>query len=111
MSIIQRRDVICIPMVATKDRYNAWTKTRGVPVTVEDVTVQDDTDRTRDPDENDILDVKIIRGKGVWPGGVHSIVDIDGEEYDQVGRVKVRAIGYYTKHFQVRVAARGAAVK
>lgn len=111
MSIIPRRSVTVIPMTVARDRYNSWEKTRGVPVVVDDVTVQADTDRTRDPGENDLLDAKTIRGKGVWPGGVHSIVVIDGEEYDQVGKVKVRSIGTFTKHFQVRVAARGAEVK
>lgn len=113
MSIIPRRSVNVFPMIVERDPdYNNWVKRRAPqPTLVDDVTIEDVSDRTRDPEELDLTDVKVIRGKGTWPGGVHSIVEIDGEEYDQIGKVKKRQTGYYTKHFEVRIAARGAEVK
>lgn len=112
MTIIPRTHVDVIPMVALADeRYGGYKKVRGVPVRVDDVTVQDEPVDRRVRDTEGIEDIKVIRGKGEWPGGINSIVVFEGEEYDQIGKARIRKIGYYTKHFQVRIRARGAEVK
>lgn len=117
MSIIPgRKNVRVIPMIKTRDpQYNGWKLTRGVPVEVKDCTVQpfgvDRMSRAESPDEPTVDDQFTVRGRGVWPGGVKSIVEIDGEEYDQVGIAKRHTIGIYTKHFFVRVQLRKAEVK
>lgn len=108
------QSVVVYPMVVTKTKYNTWKKTKGEGIKVEDVTVEPfggGTMGNLETDDAKVNDQFTIRGHGVWPGGVHSIVEFEGEEYDQVGKVKKHGIGQFTRHFQVRIAARGAEVK
>lgn len=103
-----------IPMVAVKTRYNTWRKEPGDPIIVEGVTVQPfggGTQGNLETDDQKVNDQWTVRGRGPWPGGVHSLVEWEGQTFDQVGKVKNHSIGQFTQHFQVRIAARGAEVK
>lgn len=97
-----------------RNRFNTWKLTRGEPIKVDDVTVQPfgaGTYGNLESGEGTVRDQFTVRGKGVWPGGVHSIIVYQGKEYDQVGVAKEHIIGQFTKHYQVRMSARGAEVK
>lgn len=101
-------------MVPVKTKYNTWKKVPGDPVTVKGVMVQPfggGTSGNLETGDDQVNDQFTIRGRGPWPGGVHSTVEWNGQTYDQIGVAKVHSIGQYTKHFQVRIAARGAEVK
>lgn len=117
MSIITRTHCFVVPMVPEKTKYNTYKRVRGERIRVDDVTIQPFNGGTsgnlESLTETEVNDQFVIRGKGVWPGGVHSIITFedDPREYDQIGVVKQHKIGTYTKHFQVRVQARGAEVK
>lgn len=103
-----------ISMKPQKTKYNTWKKVPSEPVEVRDVTVQPfggGTQGNLETNDEQVRDQWVVRGHGVWPGGVHSLVVWNGETFDQVGKAKVHTIGQYTKHFQVRIQARGAEVK
>jgi hypothetical protein len=99
----------------TKTKYNTWKLTDGEPVVMEGVSIQPFNAGTQGnlegPMEDRVNDQYQIRGPGVWPGGMHSQVEWDGERYDQIGKAKQYRQGYFTKHFVVRIKARGAEVK
>lgn len=106
--------VIVTPMVPEKTRFNTWKKVPGTPVPVKGVTVQPfggGTAGNLETNDDQVNDQWTVRGRGSWPGGVHSTVEYEGQVYDQVGVAKIHSIGQFTKHFQVRIAARGAEVK
>lgn len=113
MSMIRHQSVTVIPMVRTKNKYGTWDLDRGEPILVEGVSVQPFGGGTVGnlETEDTIRDQFTIRGTGTWPGGVKSIVIYEGVEYDQDGKAKDHRIGVNTRHFQVRIKARGAEVK
>lgn len=116
MSILDNgpHTVRVIPMVVEKTRYNTWKKVPGEPIEIEGVTVQPfggGTMGNLETNDQKVNDQWTVRGRGPWPGGVHSTIEWQGESYDQVGKPKVHSIGTFTKHFQVRIAARSAEVK
>lgn len=117
MSIITRTHCYVVPMVPEKTKYNTYKRVRGARIRVEDVTIQPFNGGTsgnlESLTETEVNDQFVIRGPGKWPGGLHSIITFgdDPEEYDQIGKAKQHGIGTFTKHFQVRVKARGAEVK
>ena len=101
-------------MVPEKTKYNTWKKVPGQPITMAGVTVQPfggGTAGNLETNDDKVNDQWVVRGRGVWPGGVHSTIEFNGQVYDQVGVAKIHSIGQFTKHFQVRIAARGAEVK
>lgn len=103
-----------IPMIAEKTKYGTWKKVPGKPVELSGCTVQPfggGTQGNLETNDEKVNDQFVVRGHGTWPGGVHSLVEFQGETFDQVGKVKVHGIGQFTKHFQVRIGARGAEVK
>lgn len=115
MSILMRPHTVKVtPMVPEKTKYNTWKKVPGKPVTMVGVTVQPfggGTAGNLETNDDKVNDQWVVRGRGSWPGGVHSTIEFEGQVYDQVGVAKVHSIGQFTKHFQVRIAARGAEVK
>lgn len=115
MSIIPRSHSVKVtPMVPEKTKYNTWKKVPGKPILIEGVTVQPfggGTAGNLETNDDKVNDQWTVRGRGSWPGGMHSTVEFEGQVYDQVGVAKVHSIGQFTKHFQVRIAARGAEVK
>jgi hypothetical protein len=108
-------DVIVIPKIGEKTKYNTWRRVDGEPVLMEGVSVQPFNAGTQGNlegvMEDRVNDQFQIRGPGVWPGGVHSQVEWRGKLYDQIGEPKQYRQGYFTKHFVVRIASRGAEVK
>lgn len=100
-------------MVKEKNKYGTYDLVRGEPVELDEVSVQPFGGGTVGNLETDttVRDQFTIRGSKVWPGGVKSIVIYDGVEYDQDGKAKEHKIGVNTRHFQVRIKARGAEVK
>lgn len=117
MSIITRTSVFVIPMVVEKTKYGTYKRIRGEQVEVKGVTVQPFNAGTvgnlEAPEEDEVpKDQFTIKGHNtVWPGGTHSIVVYNGQEYDQVGGVKYFRIGQFTKHWQIRIKGRTAEVK
>lgn len=106
--------VIVTPMVPEKTKYGTWKKRPGDPIKIDGCTVQPfggGTQGNLETNDDSVRDQYVVRGRGTWPGGVHSTVEFEGEVLDQVGKVKVHGIGQFTKHFQVRLSARGAEVK
>lgn len=101
-------------MKPEKTKYNTWKKVAQPPVEVTGCTVQPfgaGTQGNLETNDERVRDQWTVRGHGVWPGGVHSTIEWQGEIYDQVGKPKVHSIGQFTKHFQVRMQSRGAEVK
>lgn len=101
-------------MKPEKTIYNTWKKVPQEPIEIKGVTVQPfgaGTLGRLETNDDSVRDQWVVRGHGVWPGGVHSLVEFEGEMYDQVGKPKIRSIGQFTKHYQVRIQARGAEVK
>lgn len=101
-------------MRPTKTKYNTWKLNPQEPIEVRGVTVQPfggGTMGNLETNDDSVRDQFTVRGHGVWPGGVHSQIEFEGQMYDQVGKAKIHSIGQYTKHFQVRMQARGAEVK
>lgn len=113
MSLARHQTVTVIPMIKSKNKYNTYDLTRGEPIVVEEVSVQPFGGGTVGNLETDdtVRDQFTIRGAGSWPGGVKSLVIYEGVEYDQDGKAKDHRIGVNTRHFQVRIKARGAEVK
>lgn len=116
MSLLDKgpHTVKVVPMVPEKTRFNTWKKVPGEPVVIKGVMVQPfggGTSGNLEVHDEQVNDQFTVRGRGPWPGGVHSTVEFQGQVYDQIGVAKVHSIGQYTKHFQVRIAARGAEVK
>lgn len=115
MSLTRHQTVTVIPMVKVKNKYGTWDLERGEPIEIEEVSVQPFGGGTvgnlEGADGTTIRDQFTVRGSGNWPGGVKSIVIYDGVEYDQEGLAKQHKIGINTRHFQVRIHARGAEVK
>ena len=107
--------VYVIPKIKEKTRYNTWKLIDGPEVEMEGVSVQPFNAGTQGnlegTMEDRVNDQFQIRGPGEWPGGVHSQVRWRGDLYDQIGKPKQYRQGYFTKHFVVRIAARGAEVK
>jgi len=110
--------VIVTPMNRTKNAYGTYTLTRQTPVEVKRVAVDPfgagtyGTLEGSGADDGDFNDQLIIRGRSKWPGGIRSIVEYEGREYDQVGEAKIFKRGSRrTHHFVVRIKARGAEVK
>lgn len=104
------------PMVITgKTKYGTWNTERGEGVTLEGVSVQPygagSLSGLESDDETSINDQKTVRGVLPWPGGTHSIVIFEGEEFDQVGLPKEYTQGLRTQHYMVRIKRRGATVK
>lgn len=102
------------PMVPERTRYNTWKKVPGEPIEISGVMVQPfggGTMGNLEVEDQKVNDQFTVRGRGPWPGGVHSTIEWEGNLYDQIGVAKVHSIGQFTKHFQVRIAARGAEVK
>lgn len=65
-------------------------------------------------EENNIIDADYIIMKAptpAWIGGPHSVVEWEGELYDQVGIVKRFRRGRRTKHEVIKIKAQGTAVK
>lgn len=111
--------VIVIPKVKHRNAYGSYTLTDGDPITVERVNVHPFGAGTYgtlegsndDAQFNDQLTIK-GRNPAVWPGGVRSTIEFDGEIYDQVGQAKYFQRGSRrTNHWLVRMKARGAEVK
>lgn len=123
MSILDNgpHTVTVYPMVLQgKDRYGNPKKVRGLGVIMEGVTVQNygagSLSGLEAEDGTSVNDQKTLRGslnegRPTWPGGVHSIVEWEGVEYDQKGLAKEYTQGLRTKHFMVRLKRRGAEVK
>lgn len=108
--------VIVYPMVVDgKTKYGTPNLVRGEGITLENVTVQNygsgSLSGLESDTEDSVNDQHVIRGKQIWPGGTHSIVEWDGVEYDQKGLAKEYRQGVRTGHFMVRVKRRGAEVK
>jgi len=107
--------VIVIPMKRVRNAYGTYTLVRQTPVPVKRVAVDPfaaGTYGTLESDAGDFNDQLICRGRGEWPGGIKSIIKYDGHEYDTVGVPKIFKRGSRrTRHFVVRMKARGAEVK
>ena len=112
--------VTVYPMVGTKNKYGTFDLTRGEGIVLEGVTVQNygagSLSGLESDEETSINDQKTLRGAltdelPAWPGGMHSIVDWEGVEYDCKGLAKEYKQGLRTKHFMVRLKRRGAEVK
>lgn len=118
MSLIHNgpHTVIVYPMIVSgRNKYGEWSYTRGEGISVEGCTVQNygagSLSGLESEDETSINDQKVIRGSLPWPGGVHSIVEWEGVEYDQKGLPKEYGQGVRTNHFLVRIKRRSAEVK
>ena len=100
---------------AERDQYGNYKLVPGTPVTYTGVSVQPAGlaafGRAED-DGNINIDYVIYLGiKKTWVGGPHSLVTWNGVQYDQVGVVKFYHRGRRTKHQEVKIKARGTAVK
>lgn len=118
MSLIDNgpHTVTVFPMILEgRDKYGNWNKVKGDGVVLEGVTVQNygagSLSGLESEDETSVNDQKVVRGVLPWPGGVHSIVEWNGVEYDQMGLPKEYTQGVRTQHFMVRIKRRGAQVK
>lgn len=113
--------VTVYPMVAEgKTRYGTPNLVRGPGIVLEGVTVQNygagSLSGLESEDETEVNDQKVVRGaltdeRPHWPGGTHSIVEWEGEEWDCKGLAKEYTQGLRTKHFMVRLKRRRAEVK
>lgn len=108
--------VTVIPMQRVKNGYGTYDLVRQTPVPVKRVAVEPFNAGTygdvEDEDSGDFNDQSIVRGRGIWPGGIKSIVVFEGVEYDTVGLPKKYVRGSKrTHHFQVRIKQRSAEVK
>lgn len=122
MSLLDGPHTVTVyPMVVEgKDRYGKPILVRGEgivlsPETDTGVDVQNygagSLSGLESDTEDSVNDQKTIRGRLPWPGGVHSIIEYEGVEYDQKGLAKEYKRGVRTQHFMVRVKRRGAEVK
>ena len=107
----RRRSVTVHPQIKARDRYNAWELSDGPGVQV-NVSVQP-VDSTEIPllDGEVVSTMRRIIGRGPWPGGVHSVVVIDGKRWEQVGEPRIYEMSNRTKHFDVLVKTNSAEVK
>lgn len=108
--------VICTPRVIVgKDRTNSNVLGPGKAVTYRGVSVQPAGLAAFGSAENDgVIDADYIVLKAFtppWVGGPHSTVTWNGEEYDQVGVVKRYGRGIRSRHEEIKLKARGTAVK
>ena len=109
-------EVTVYPQVVTgKNKYGTWNTERGEGVVLTGVSVQPygagSMSGLESDDETSINDQKTVRGVLPWPGGVHSIIVFEGEEFDQIGLPKEYTQGVRTQHYMVRIKRRGTAVK
>lgn len=108
--------VICQPMVVVgKDRTGSNKLGPGTPHTYKGVSVQPaGLAAFGSAERNNVIDADYIILKAelpAWVGGPHSIVTWNGEQYDQVGVVKRYGRGRRTRHEEIKLKARGTAVK
>ena len=108
--------VVCIPIVVgpDKDKFGKEVYHRGTPVTIPNVAVQPFGIQAFGIHEKEGIantHYVIFMDPGVWPGGIHSIVQWDGREWDQYGEIKEHRVGRRSRHDVVRIKARSAEVK
>lgn len=108
--------VICrTQVVVNKDRTGSNVLGPGPSKTYTGVSVQPAGLSAFGKDEaNNVIDADYIIMKAItpaWIGGPHSMVEWNGELYDQVGIVKRFMRGRRTKHEVIKIKARGTAVK
>lgn len=108
--------VTCTPRVVVSfDRTGSNVLGPGIPKTFTGVSVQPAGlaafGRAED-DGNINVDYIIYKAyEPAWNGGPHSIVTWNGVEYDQVGVVKRFGRGRRSKYEEIKLKARGTAVK
>lgn len=108
--------VICrTRIVVGKDRTNSNVLGPGPSETYVGVSVQPaGLSAFGKDEENNVIDADYIIMKAIdppWIGGPHSLVEWEGDLYDQVGIVKRFRRGRRTKHEVIKIKARGTAVK
>lgn len=108
--------VTVYPMSVTgKTKYGTHKLVKGAGIIVEAVTVapfgSGSFSNLESEDETSVNDTFTVKGQGIWPGGVKSIILYEGVEYDQEGLPKNHTRGVRTKHYVVRMRRRGAEVK
>jgi len=111
--------VICKPQVVVgKDRTGSNKLGPGPSKTYKGVSVQPaglaafgraEDDRYGTQVNVDFVIIKALLP--AWVGGPHSIVVWNGEEYDQVGVARTFGRGKATKHQEIKLKARGVAVR
>lgn len=117
MSLLEGPHTVTVFPVSVlgKTKYGTHKTIRGAGIIVESVTVapfgSGSFSNLEAEDEASVNDTFTVKGTGVWPGGVKSIILFNGKEYDQEGIPKVYDRGVRTKHYVVRMKARGAEVK
>jgi hypothetical protein len=115
MSLLDGPDTVTVyPQVITgKTKYGTWKTERGEGIVVEAVTVAPfGVGSFSDLESVDsVNDQMTVKGIGEWPGGVKSIIEFEGVEYDQEGLPKEFTRGLRTQHYVVRIKRRGAEVK
>lgn len=108
--------VICrTQVVVGKDRTGSNVLGPGPSRTYSGVSVQPAGLSAFGQEEaNNVIDADYVLMKAAepkWIGGPHSVVEWNGELYDQVGIVKRFGRGLRTKHEVVKLKAQGTAVK
>lgn len=102
--------VTVYPQVKVPQVNNSVVYVDGPPVVVSGLRIA-----PANAEERQVLGVQpgttaVIRGRGPWPGGIHSQVQWRGRRWDQVGEVEVFDAGLTgrTHHIQVTIRARSA---
>jgi len=108
--------VICRPRVVIgQDRTGSDKLGPGTPVTFRGVSVQPAGlaafGSAEDPGYVNADYVILKAFTPPWPGGPHTTVTWNGQEYDQVGVVKRFGRGKRSRHEEIKIKARGTAVK
>lgn len=112
MSLLDRGKELLVvrPMVKTKNEYGTWDLVPGPPVSVmaavQPVTVEEVEAIGTTADTT-----KRVIGRGPWPGGLHSVIEWDGREWDQKGENRDYRMSPRTAHFDIIMVARSAEVK
>ena len=116
MSLLKGQHTVTVtPMVpGPRDRYNVPTRVPGTPVVVTQVVIEPAKNASFAPavsqDEvtTSVIERYELKTTKPWPGGIHSRIEWNGEEYDQVAEAKPFLRGVRTKHWVVRIQARSA---
>lgn len=116
MSILDNgpHTVIVTPMVTTRGSLGSKT-VPGEPVTLTGVAVQAVTTRGEDAGEARVDVTYRVIGRGCWPGGHKSIVEVvDGPRlglFDQEGEAAMAGMSARVQHFDVAIRARTSEVR
>ncbi len=108
--------VTCRTMVVVgKDRTGSNVLGPGPAATFRGVSVQPaGLGAFGKAEANNVIDADYIIMKPfepAWPGGPHTVVEWNGDLYDQVGVVKRFGRGHRSRHEVINIKARGTAVK